>query len=30
MPGVWTSVGVVTGVIAVALTGWDVLDPSSH
>jgi cation diffusion facilitator family transporter len=27
MTDVWTSVGVVTGVTAVALTGWDVLDP---
>ena len=24
---VWTSVGVIAGVAAVALTGWDVLDP---
>jgi cation diffusion facilitator family transporter len=24
---VWTSVGVVIGVVAVAITGWDVLDP---
>jgi cation diffusion facilitator family transporter len=27
MTDVWTSAGVIAGVIAVALTGWDVLDP---
>lgn len=27
MTDVWTSVGVVAGVAAVALTGWEVLDP---
>jgi cation diffusion facilitator family transporter len=27
MTDVWTSVGVVAGVAAVAITGWDVLDP---
>jgi cation diffusion facilitator family transporter len=27
MTDVWTSVGVIVGVVAVALTGWDRLDP---
>jgi divalent metal cation (Fe/Co/Zn/Cd) transporter len=27
MTDVWTSVGVVGGVVAVAVSGWDVLDP---
>ncbi|MDA0166869.1 cation diffusion facilitator family transporter [Solirubrobacter ginsenosidimutans] len=27
MTDVWTSAGVIAGVIAVAITGWDVLDP---
>jgi cation diffusion facilitator family transporter len=27
MTDVWTSAGVIVGVIAVALTGWDILDP---
>jgi cation diffusion facilitator family transporter len=27
MTDVWTSVGVVAGVVAVAITGWDPLDP---
>ena len=27
MTDVWTSVGVVAGVVAVAVSGWDILDP---
>jgi cation diffusion facilitator family transporter len=26
-PDVWTSVGVVAGIVAVAVSGWDLLDP---
>ena len=27
MTDVWTSVGVVAGVVGVAVSGWDILDP---